>query len=125
MKFFNTGRLQPSWRTHSCVPRRDSSRRLSSVYPNPRHSLLAFIACLLLPLTAYAADPVGLPKQLQGVGIDQHLNAAIPLDVPFTDQDGNPVQLKKYFGSKPVLFAPVYFTCPMLCNQILSGLVAG
>jgi protein SCO1/2 len=88
--------------------------------------LVLALACFLPPvLKANAAGPPQLPQQLKGVGIDQHLNAEIPLDATFTDQDGNPVQLKKYFGSKPVLFAPVYFTCPMLCNQILSGLVAG
>jgi protein SCO1/2 len=85
----------------------------------------AIAFCLLSATAGQAANPRYLPKQLQGVGIDQHLNAEIPLDASFTDQDGNVVQLKKYFGSKPVLFAPVYFTCPMLCNQILSGVVAG
>ena len=86
---------------------------------------LTIAACLPFAANVYAANPLNLPKQLQGVGIDQHLNAPVPLDTAFTDQDGNHVQLSKYFGSKPVLFAPVYFTCPMLCNQILSGLVAG
>jgi protein SCO1/2 len=86
---------------------------------------LIIAACLPFAGNLYAASPLNLPKQLRGVGIDQHLNAPVPLDTAFTDQDGNPVQLSKYFGSKPVLFAPVYFTCPMLCNQILSGLVAG
>jgi protein SCO1/2 len=90
-----------------------------------RTSALTIAASLLIAVSGYGASPRNLPRQLQGVGIDQHLNAAIPLAVWFTDQDGNRVQLKKYFGSKPVLFAPVYFTCPMLCNQILSGLVAG
>lgn len=86
---------------------------------------LTIAACLPFAANVYAANPLNLPKQLQGVGIDQHLNAPVSLDTAFTDQDGNHVQLGKYFGSKPVLFAPVYFTCPMLCNQILSGLVAG
>jgi len=86
---------------------------------------IVIAACLMSSVHGYAASTLSLPKQLQGVGIDQHLNAAVPLDVSFTDQDGNSVQLKKYFGSKPVLFAPVYFTCPMLCDQILGGLVAG
>lgn len=86
---------------------------------------LAIAVCVAAAVPEYAASSLNLPKQLQGVGIDQHLNGAVPLDASFTDQDGNPVQLKKYFGAKPVLFAPVYFTCPMLCDQILGGLVAG
>lgn len=86
---------------------------------------LATVACAFTALTGWATTPQNLPKQLQGIGIDQHLNAQVPLDTWFTDQNGTRVQLKKYFGSKPVLFAPVYFTCPMLCNQILNGMVAG
>ena len=33
--------------------------------------------------------------------------------------------MRKFFGRKPVLLVPVYYTCPMLCSQILSGVVAG
>jgi protein SCO1 len=88
-------------------------------------SVLAIAAFLISALPGYGVVPRNLPAQLQGVGIDQRLNAEIPLDASFTDQDGNRVQLKKYFGNRPVLFLPVYFSCPMLCNQILSGVVAG
>lgn len=66
-----------------------------------------------------------LPKQLKGVGIDQRLNAQVPLNTVFRDETGATVTLQKYFHGKPVLFLPVYYTCPMLCSQILSGVVAG
>jgi protein SCO1/2 len=66
-----------------------------------------------------------LPAELQGIGIDQKLNAQIPLQTEFVDQDGQKVTLGSYFGQRPVLLALVYFQCPMLCNQILSGVVAG
>lgn len=56
------------------------------------------------------------------VGIDQRLNQQIPLDLTFLDENGQPVQLKKYFGSKPVILALVYFQCPMLCSQVLNGI---
>jgi protein SCO1/2 len=32
--------------------------------------------------------------------------------------------LREYFGRKPVVLAPVYYECPMLCTQILNGLVS-
>lgn len=83
------------------------------------------LVCLFMTLSAMGAVPRSLPPQLQGVGIDQHMGASLPLNATFTDQDGQRVQLGQYFKGKPVLFAPVYFTCPMLCNQILSGVVAG
>ena len=62
------------------------------------------------------------PRILQNVGIDQHLNQQIPLDLTFLDEHGQPVQLRQYFGQKPVIITMVYFQCPMLCSQVLSGL---
>jgi protein SCO1 len=65
----------------------------------------------------------GLPPALVNVGFDPELNAQIPLDLAFTDEMGRPVQLREYFGKKPVVLAFVYFTCPMLCNQVEQSVV--
>lgn len=65
----------------------------------------------------------GLPPALLNVGFDPELNKQIPPDIAFTDEYGRPVQLKDYFGKKPVVLAFVYFTCPMLCNQVEQTLV--
>ena len=66
-----------------------------------------------------------IPAALQGVGIDQRLNDAIPLDLVFRDEFGRSVPLSTYFHSgRPVLLAPVYYRCPMLCTQILNGMVS-
>jgi protein SCO1 len=63
-----------------------------------------------------------LPEPLRGVGIDQKLGSSLPLDVEFRDEAGRTVPLRKFFeANKPVLLVPVYFRCPMLCTQILSG----
>lgn len=64
----------------------------------------------------------GLPKPLRDVGIDQRLNEQLPLDVTFRDEAGRTVKIGDYFGSKPVVLALVYYSCPMLCNQVLNGL---
>jgi protein SCO1 len=72
-----------------------------------------------------AAGGPNLPPDLSGIGIEQRLNAQIPLDMTFRDESGASVQLRSFFGSKPVVLAPVYYRCPMLCSQILSGVVAG
>jgi protein SCO1/2 len=64
------------------------------------------------------------PKQLQEVGIDQKLNAQLPLDLPFRDDSGRQVKLGDYFGKRPVVLALVYYSCPMLCTQILNGMVS-
>jgi protein SCO1/2 len=62
------------------------------------------------------------PSILDGVGLDQRLNSQVPLDLAFLDESGQPVQLKQYFGAKPVILTLVYFQCPMLCSQVQSGL---
>jgi protein SCO1/2 len=62
------------------------------------------------------------PPILDEVGLDQHLNQQIPLDLTFLDETGKQVQLREYFGSKPVILALVYFQCPMLCSQVQQGL---
>lgn len=59
---------------------------------------------------------------LREVGIDQKLDGAIPLDAPFADEAGRDVTLRQYFGARPVILALVYFECPMLCIQTLTGL---
>jgi protein SCO1 len=66
---------------------------------------------------------VAMPAQLVNVGFEPQLNAQIPLDVPFVDENGNSVQLRDYSGQKPVLLAFVYYGCPMLCNQVEQGVV--
>src|ERR1700692_2025578 len=64
-----------------------------------------------------------MPAQLQNVGFDPQLNAQIPLDLPFVDENGNNVPLRDYFKQKPVVLAFVYYGCPMLCNQVEQGVV--
>lgn len=56
------------------------------------------------------------------VGIEQKLNSQVPLDLTFTDENGQTVQLSKYFGARPVILTLVYYQCPMLCSQVLNGM---
>jgi protein SCO1 len=64
-----------------------------------------------------------LPPGLRDVGLDQKLNEQVPLDLTFRDETGTELPLSSYFGAKPVILALVYYQCPMLCTQILNGLV--
>ena len=67
---------------------------------------------------------VGLPKVLNRVGIDQKLNNQLPLDAVFKDEQGNEVRLGQFFNKgKPVVVSLVYYQCPMLCNQVLNGML--
>jgi protein SCO1/2 len=64
------------------------------------------------------------PGILSKIGIDQRLNAQVPLDLTFVEESGREVRLGEYFGKRPVILALVYYECPMLCTQILNGLVS-
>jgi protein SCO1 len=66
---------------------------------------------------------VDRPSPLKDVTIEQKLNSQLPLDATFRDETGREVKLGEYFGKKPVMLALVYYECPMLCTQILNGMV--
>jgi len=70
-----------------------------------------------------ARAPSGLPKALADTGIDQRLNEQLPLDAVFKNENGETVKLGDYFGKRPVVLSLVYYDCPMLCNQVLNGMV--
>ena len=71
--------------------------------------------------TAPAAS--AMPAVLRNVGFEPPLNGSVPLDLPFRDETGRSVQLRQYFGQKPVVLAFVYYGCPMLCDQVEQGVV--
>jgi protein SCO1 len=75
---------------------------------------------LSTPPGTNASAPVPI---LKDVGIDQKLNAQVPLDLTFTDSTSRTVTLQQYFGKRPVVLALVYYECPMLCTQVLNGVV--
>jgi protein SCO1 len=64
-----------------------------------------------------------VPEVLAKVGVDQKLDSQVPLDVPFVDETGRAVTLREYFGTRPILLTMVYYECPMLCTQVLNGMV--
>ncbi len=83
--------------------------------------LIVFSLNLTIPLRAQNAAV--LPPSLQDVGIDQKLNAQVPLDLTFNDEKGARVRLGDYFGQKPVILSLVYYECPMLCTMVLNGML--
>ncbi len=71
-----------------------------------------------------AMSSSGLPKALKEVSIEQKLNEQLPLDLMFRNEKGEAVKLGDFFGKKPVVLALVYYECPMLCTQVLNGMVS-
>jgi len=106
-------------------------------------TLMLLVVCLLSASSAvlaqagppgpssplYGARPetgnpsTGLPTALRDVRIEQKLDRQLPLDLDFRDESGQQVKLGQYFGKKPVVLALVYYDCPMLCTQVLNGMV--
>ncbi len=86
--------------------------------------VLVLAAASLPDPRADSAQP--LPAELEGVGVTERLEQQLPLDLPFTDDDGRPVKLGNYFqAGRPVLLDIGYYRCPMLCNLVLNGFIEG
>ena len=64
---------------------------------------------------------VGQPKDLSGIGIDEKLGQRLPLDLTFSDEDGNPVALRQLIHT-PTILAFVYLHCPNVCSLLLQNL---
>jgi protein SCO1/2 len=62
-----------------------------------------------------------VPAQLKDVTFEQRLGTQLPLDTRLRDEAGRDVALGDYFGRRPVVLAFVYYSCPMLCTQVLNG----
>ena len=75
----------------------------------------------------YNSPPVprdGPPPPPPAVGIDQRLGARVPLHLPFKDEAGRRVTLADCTAGKPTILVLAYYRCPMLCTQVLNGLLA-
>jgi protein SCO1/2 len=57
----------------------------------------------------------------QEIGIDEHLNDTIPLNLVFYNEKNEPVTLGSLVDG-PTVFAFVYFNCPSICNPLQEGL---
>lgn len=64
------------------------------------------------------------PPELRDVGIDQHLNQQVPLDLAFRNEAGETVTLRSLMRGKPVILSLAYYQCPMLCTLVLNGLTS-
>jgi len=81
--------------------------------------------CLALLLQAPLLNAQSLEEdKFSEIGIDQKLDEQVPLDLVFNNEEGRPVALRQYFGEKPVILSLVYYDCPMLCTQVLNGLLS-
>ncbi len=92
-----------------------------------RWGMAALVAALMAAPAVHGQNLVKadeVPKSLEDVGIEQRLDAQIPLNLAFRDSTGRDVRLGDYFnGEKPIIVTLNYFTCPMLCELQYQDLV--
>ncbi len=95
--------------------------------PIQKLALLAALMLAAIPCgAAFAQAPTADADidELEGVGITEHLNDQVPLDLTFVDEHGETVKLSKYFsGKRPVILTLNYYNCPMLCTLQINGMV--
>jgi protein SCO1/2 len=85
------------------------------------------LSMFLQPLLASAQLNQQKPKDLQEVGVEEHLGDRIPLDLTFATSEGDSTTLQALLEAddKPVLLNPVYYECPMLCSMVIDAVYAG
>lgn len=100
-----------------------------TVFTNHRGRPL--LACIIAQFLAAGAPAQGLAPGSAGdvdkpnpnVGFDQKLGDKVPLDLTFTDEDGNDTTLAKCVAGKPTILILAYYRCPMLCGEVLAGVL--
>jgi protein SCO1/2 len=86
----------------------------------------AIISLLLTPSVRAQIIQPGPPSELKAVDVTEELGQQVPLDLTFTDDAGEKVQLSRYFNQgKPVILILAYYHCPMLCSLVLDGMAKG
>ncbi len=65
-----------------------------------------------------------MPAPLREIGFDQNIDQKLPLDAQFRDEEGRVITIGSLYGKRPVVLAFVYYTCPMLCTQVLNAITS-
>ncbi|MBT3237109.1 MAG: SCO family protein [Bdellovibrionales bacterium] len=83
---------------------------------------LLYLLAILLITNSVLAESKTNPKS-ERIGIDyKKLGTTIPMDIPFTDHNGRQVTLAELAKDKPIVLAPVYYSCTSICNPLLHGI---
>jgi protein SCO1/2 len=80
------------------------------------------------PVAGYKREPgmaaSTVPAALREIGFDQHIGRRLPLDTIVRTEDGRTGQLAGFFGARPVVLVFAYYSCPMLCTQVINGVAS-
>jgi protein SCO1 len=80
------------------------------------------------PAAGYKREPgmaaSAIPAPLREIGFDQRIGRRLPLDTSVRREDGHVALLGEYFGTRPIVLVFAYYSCPMLCTQVVNGLAS-
>lgn len=98
-----------------------------------KRQILLYLSVTLLSLgatqaydpTEYESQQNEIPKELEGVGIEEKLGTDLSkLQIKLVDSAGNTKPLGAWLNKeRPVILSLVYFSCPSLCNLHLNGVL--
>ena len=77
---------------------------------------------LIPPADSAFGQQIRVSNPMAGIDLEQRLNAQIPLDVPFTDENGVDVKLDQYFHKRPVALNLIFYKCPGICITEMDGM---
>jgi len=81
---------------------------------------MKMIMIMILAAAFGLSTVVAHAQQADEVGIIERLDTIIPAGITFSNEKGEPVQLMSLIG-KPTILVLVYYNCPGICPQLLSG----
>jgi protein SCO1/2 len=93
-----------------------------------RATWVAMLTCVLAMVLGGAAHAqvAVTPRELEHVGVQEHLDGPLPLDTPFRDHTGKDVTLRQLFdGKRPMVLQFAYHSCPVVCGMITTNLAVG
>src|SRR5437764_5025368 len=65
-----------------------------------------------------------LPAALREIGFDQNIGRRLPLETTVVDDTGRTTRIGEFFAERPVILLFAYYSCPMLCTQVVNGLAS-
>jgi len=77
------------------------------------------ILLFLIPMISFGQTPITSPEL--EIGIEEHLDELLPLDITLTDERGDPITLESLID-KPTIINLVYYRCPGICSPLMEGL---
>lgn len=93
--------------------------KINYIYPH-----IIGLVLLFAVHTSLFAQTNEVPRGLEGVGVTEKLGDYVSGDITLFNEKGEEVTLQSIFDKgRPVVLAPIYYECPMLCNLILNGVM--